>query len=136
MSTKQFTKRLPSLLFRTASPKSIPHIRTMASAATQLASSSGGGSSLASDPSSQQFADPTPSLSPSDFQTLLDVGKNNVTPGIGRVSNDLIIERGKGSWVWTHDGRKWLDFTSGIVSPQSVCLSIPGLHAGIAPRPR
>jgi acetylornithine/succinyldiaminopimelate/putrescine aminotransferase len=43
-----------------------------------------------------------------------DFANKHITPGIGRVASDLIIERGKGSWVWTTDGRKWLDFTSGI----------------------
>lgn len=41
-------------------------------------------------------------------------GKKHVTPGIGRLANDLIIERGEGTWVWTTDGKKLLDFTSGI----------------------
>jgi len=45
-----------------------------------------------------------------------DFGNKHITPGIGRVSNDLVIEKGKGTWVWTTDGKKWLDFTSGIVS--------------------
>lgn len=43
-----------------------------------------------------------------------DFGNKHITPGIGRVSNDLVIEKGKGTWVWTTDGKKWLDFTSGI----------------------
>ncbi|KAJ9092016.1 hypothetical protein QFC21_006996 [Naganishia friedmannii] len=43
-----------------------------------------------------------------------EFANKHITPGIGRVASDLIIERGKGSWVWTTDGRKWLDFTSGI----------------------
>jgi 4-aminobutyrate aminotransferase len=42
-------------------------------------------------------------------------GNKHITPGIGRLSNDLIIEKGQGTWVWTTDGKKWLDFTSGIV---------------------
>ncbi|KAJ9102208.1 hypothetical protein QFC20_005037 [Naganishia adeliensis] len=43
-----------------------------------------------------------------------EFANRHITPGIGRVASDLIIERGKGSWVWTTDGKKWLDFTSGI----------------------
>lgn len=43
-----------------------------------------------------------------------EFANRHITPGIGRIANDLIIERGKGSWVWTTDGKKWLDFTSGI----------------------
>jgi acetylornithine/N-succinyldiaminopimelate aminotransferase len=27
---------------------------------------------------------------------------------------DLVFERGEGSWLWTRDGRRFLDFTSGI----------------------
>jgi 4-aminobutyrate aminotransferase-like enzyme len=26
----------------------------------------------------------------------------------------MVLERGKGSWVWDCDGRKYLDFTAGI----------------------
>ncbi len=47
---------------------------------------------------------------------------DHVTPGIGRLSNDLIIEKGKGTYVWTTDGKKWLDFTSGIVSEKCSLL--------------
>lgn len=36
-----------------------------------------------------------------------------VCRGIGRAT-ELIFERGQGSWVWTADGNKYLDFTSGI----------------------
>mmetsp|Transcript_102377 Transcript_102377/g.285256 ORF Transcript_102377/g.285256 Transcript_102377/m.285256 type:complete len:449 (-) Transcript_102377:235-1581(-) len=33
--------------------------------------------------------------------------------GIGRLSN-MVLERGEGSWVWTTDGEKYLDFSTGI----------------------
>eukprot|EP00933_Yihiella_yeosuensis_P073663 TRINITY_DN82387_c0_g1_i1.p1 TRINITY_DN82387_c0_g1~~TRINITY_DN82387_c0_g1_i1.p1 ORF type:complete len:459 (+),score=69.72 TRINITY_DN82387_c0_g1_i1:103-1479(+) len=33
--------------------------------------------------------------------------------GIGRMSN-MVMERGEGSWVWTKDGEKYLDFATGI----------------------
>ncbi|DAZ97989.1 TPA: hypothetical protein N0F65_005147 [Lagenidium giganteum] len=41
------------------------------------------------------------------------MGKDNLVRGIGRMSN-LVMQRGKGSFVWTTDNRKLLDFTSGI----------------------
>jgi hypothetical protein len=54
-----------------------------------------------------------------------DFGNKHITPGIGRVSNDLVIEKGKGTWVWTTDGKKWLDFTSGIVRhPHSALIGL------------
>jgi 4-aminobutyrate aminotransferase len=39
--------------------------------------------------------------------------KQNIARGIGRMS-DIVMIKGKGSWVWTADNRKLLDFTSGI----------------------
>ncbi|TDH68064.1 hypothetical protein CCR75_004274 [Bremia lactucae] len=41
------------------------------------------------------------------------MGKQHLTKGIGRMS-DMIMSQGKGSWIWTSDNRKLLDFTSGI----------------------
>lgn len=49
-----------------------------------------------------------------NFDLSAAFGSKHITPGIGRLSNELVIEKGKGTWVWTTDGRKWLDFTSGI----------------------
>lgn len=33
--------------------------------------------------------------------------------GVGRMS-EIVMQRGKGAWVWTVEGQKLLDFTSGI----------------------
>lgn len=33
--------------------------------------------------------------------------------GVGRAF-DIVMKRGSGSWIWTTDGRKLLDFTSGV----------------------
>lgn len=54
------------------------------------------------------------SISNLDMDLTPAFAARHITPGIGRVSNDLVIERGKGVHVWTTDGRKWLDLTSGI----------------------
>jgi 4-aminobutyrate aminotransferase len=37
----------------------------------------------------------------------------HIGAGVGRMSQ-IIMEKGKGSWVWTTSGEKYLDFTSGI----------------------
>lgn len=39
--------------------------------------------------------------------------KQLLARGVGRAF-DIVMKRGKGSWVWTHDDRKLLDFTSGV----------------------
>ncbi|KAF7723632.1 hypothetical protein EC973_001774 [Apophysomyces ossiformis] len=44
---------------------------------------------------------------------LAQFGKKHVANGIGR-STDLVIERAKGTYVWTVDGKKYLDLTTGI----------------------
>jgi len=43
----------------------------------------------------------------------LSFAQQHLSPGIGRMSN-LVIRSGKGSWVTTIEGKKYLDFTSGI----------------------
>ncbi|KEI42018.1 uncharacterized protein L969DRAFT_44197 [Mixia osmundae IAM 14324] len=45
--------------------------------------------------------------------SALNDAKTHVARGIGR-SSDLIFEKGEGSWVWTVDGHKIFDLTSGI----------------------
>mgnify|MGYP002713364080 CR=1 FL=1 len=37
----------------------------------------------------------------------------HLAAGVGRMSK-LIIERGQGTYVWTVEGKKLLDFTTGI----------------------
>ncbi|CAG8478647.1 10919_t:CDS:2 [Paraglomus brasilianum] len=46
-------------------------------------------------------------------QQLAEYGRRHVTHGISRISS-LVIERASGSWVYTVDGKKYLDFTTGI----------------------
>eukprot|EP00656_Telonema_subtile_P038141 TRINITY_DN4275_c0_g1_i1.p1 TRINITY_DN4275_c0_g1~~TRINITY_DN4275_c0_g1_i1.p1 ORF type:complete len:445 (+),score=142.20 TRINITY_DN4275_c0_g1_i1:150-1484(+) len=38
---------------------------------------------------------------------------NRLAHGIGRLS-DMVMTKGSGSWIWTKDGRKLLDFSTGI----------------------
>lgn len=40
-------------------------------------------------------------------------GVQHIAKGIGRLSN-IVLKRGAGSFVWTDEGRKLLDFTAGI----------------------
>jgi len=44
------------------------------------------------------------------------MSRNAAVPSLLPVYNriDLVFERGEGSWLWTTDGRRFLDFTSGI----------------------
>jgi acetylornithine/N-succinyldiaminopimelate aminotransferase len=44
------------------------------------------------------------------------MSQNAAIPSLLPVYNriDLVFERGEGSWLWTTDGRRFLDFTSGI----------------------
>ncbi|KAG2212931.1 hypothetical protein INT45_007861 [Circinella minor] len=44
---------------------------------------------------------------------LAQFGKQHIAKGIGR-STELVIERGQGSYLWTVDGKKYLDLTTGI----------------------
>lgn len=41
------------------------------------------------------------------------MGKQHLARGVGRMS-EMVMKKGKGSWIWTTDDRKLLDFTSGI----------------------
>jgi 4-aminobutyrate aminotransferase len=41
------------------------------------------------------------------------MGKQHLARGVGRMA-DIVMKRGQGSWIWTADNRKLLDFTSGI----------------------
>ena len=53
----------------------------------------------------------------------------HLAKGIGRMS-DMIMTKAKGSWVWTSDNRKLLDFTSGI-AVTSVGHSHPKVVAAV-----
>ncbi|PRP73501.1 hypothetical protein PROFUN_02510 [Planoprotostelium fungivorum] len=43
----------------------------------------------------------------------LEYAQKHLSPGVGKMTN-LEIEKGRGAWVWTTDGKKYLDLTSGI----------------------
>lgn len=45
---------------------------------------------------------------------LAQFGKQHIARGIGR-STDLVIERGQGAYVWTVDGKKYFDLTTGKI---------------------
>ena len=45
---------------------------------------------------------------------------NNIAHGIGRLSN-MVMVRGKGSWIWTADGRKLLDLSTGSAQRLATC---------------
>ncbi|CEG37783.1 4-aminobutyrate transaminase [Plasmopara halstedii] len=55
--------------------------------------------------------------------------KHHLAKGIGRMS-DMIMTKGKGTWIWTSDNRKLLDFTSGI-AVTSVGHSHPKVVAAV-----
>ncbi|RLN02538.1 hypothetical protein BBJ28_00014300 [Nothophytophthora sp. Chile5] len=57
------------------------------------------------------------------------MGKQHLAKGIGRMS-DMVMTKAKGSWVWTSDNRKFLDFTSGI-AVTSVGHSHPKVVAAV-----
>ena len=44
---------------------------------------------------------------------LAQYGKKHIAAGIGR-STELVIEKAKGTYVYTVDGKKYLDLTTGI----------------------
>ena len=44
---------------------------------------------------------------------LVDFGQRHVARGIGRASN-LVVQSARGAWVTTIDGKRYLDFTTGI----------------------
>lgn len=45
---------------------------------------------------------------------LQDIGAKHVTKGLGRITGDAVMIRGRGSWTEFEDGRRLLDFTTGI----------------------
>ena len=47
------------------------------------------------------------------YASLVDFGNKHVTAGLGR-QIDGVMTKGEGSYVTLGDGRKMLDFTSGI----------------------
>ncbi|CAH0475936.1 unnamed protein product [Peronospora belbahrii] len=55
--------------------------------------------------------------------------KQHLAKGIGRISN-MVMTKAKGSWVWTSNNRKLLDFTSGI-AVTSVGHSHPKVVAAV-----
>jgi 4-aminobutyrate aminotransferase-like enzyme len=54
---------------------------------------------------------PGPAQSSKTRETIA-LAKDYVLPVYAR--SPIVLERGKGSWVWDYDGRKYLDFTAGI----------------------
>ena len=56
---------------------------------------------------------PVPAPAPSSrTRETLALAKDYILPVYARPP--IVLERGKGSWVWDSDGRKYLDFTAGI----------------------
>jgi hypothetical protein len=56
---------------------------------------------------------PIPGPAPSSrTRETIALAKDYVLPVYARPP--IVLERGKGSWVWDYDGRKYLDFTAGI----------------------
>ena len=56
---------------------------------------------------------PIPSPAPSSrTRETIALANDYVLPVYARPP--IVLERGKGSWVWDCDGRKYLDFTAGI----------------------
>lgn len=45
---------------------------------------------------------------------LLKQAQSHLARGIGRLSDDILVNRALGSYVYTSDGKKYLDFTTGI----------------------
>ena len=45
---------------------------------------------------------------------LQDIGSKHVTKGLGRIAGDAVMVRAQGSWTEFEDGRRLLDFTTGI----------------------
>lgn len=45
---------------------------------------------------------------------LQDIGAKHVTKGLGRITGEAVMVRAQGSWAEFEDGRRLLDFTSGI----------------------
>lgn len=58
----------------------------------------------------------------SDVSNLVQFGKAHIAKGIGR-STELVIEKAKGTFVYTVDGKKYLDLSTGIgVTNTGQCL--------------
>jgi 4-aminobutyrate aminotransferase len=53
------------------------------------------------------------SVTTTSSEDLLKLGEKHVTKGLGRLT-DVILTRGEGSYVTTHEGKRMLDFTCGI----------------------
>lgn len=49
----------------------------------------------------------------SSASKLAQFGKKHIARGIGR-STELVIEKAKGTYVYTAEGKKYLDLTTGI----------------------
>lgn len=52
-------------------------------------------------------------LNMSSVSKLAQFGKKHIAHGIGR-STELVIEKAKGTYVYTAEGKKYLDLTTGI----------------------
>lgn len=46
--------------------------------------------------------------------SLQEIGAKHVTKGLGRIAGDAVMVRAQGSWAEFDDGRRLLDFTTGI----------------------
>jgi 4-aminobutyrate aminotransferase len=49
----------------------------------------------------------------STLSKLAQFGKKHIARGIGR-STELVIEKAKGTYIYTTEGKKYLDLTTGI----------------------
>lgn len=49
----------------------------------------------------------------STVQKLAQFGKKHIARGIGR-STELVIDKAKGTYVWSVEGKKYLDLSTGI----------------------
>jgi 4-aminobutyrate aminotransferase len=50
---------------------------------------------------------------PRKSREILKADKRLISPSYTR-SYDMVVDRGRGAWLWDIDGRKYLDFTAGI----------------------
>jgi len=55
-----------------------------------------------------------PARKPSSSEKIIKRDAKVISPSYTRVPYPLVIERGKGAYIWDADGKKYLDFTSGI----------------------
>lgn len=58
----------------------------------------------------------------------------HLTPAVMKF-NDVIAVKGEGTWVWTADGRKLLDFTSGTLETMLAIASCTCIEEPASPRP-